>query len=297
MAMEYFMSQMPIPVRANAQAAAPQRPEVWAVTSGKGGVGKTNLSVNMATVLAKMGYRVLLIDADIHLGNVDLLLGIRTEFTIADVLTGNKTLKEIIVHGPGDFDILPAASAVVDLLETKHNIFRDIISSYTKFQQSYDIVLVDTAAGISNQVLSFVFSADKCIVVATPDPASLTDAYGMIKIINRNRADATVMLVLNMVESEAEGQTIYHKMNLMTQRFLSHAITYTGSIVQDQRVAWSVRNQRPILLADPLSPPAKSIRLITRKIMETPSGTEPVGTNLFEGVYKYRDFQVGGGES
>ncbi|MCF7800557.1 MAG: MinD/ParA family protein [Candidatus Marinimicrobia bacterium] len=272
------------------------RPEVWAVTSGKGGVGKTNLSVNMASVLARMGYRVLLIDADIHLGNVDLLMGIRTKFTIADVLEGTKTLKEIIFRAPGDFDILPAASAVVDLLETKQNVFRDIISSYSRFQQNYDIVLVDTAAGISTQVLSFVFSADKSIVVATPDPASLTDAYGMIKLITRNRSDAAVMLVLNMVANENEGQTIYHKMNLMTQRFLSHSLIYIGSILQDSRIAWAVRNQQPLLQTDPNSPPAKAIRFITRKIMEASNGSQSRRTNLFEGVYKYRDFQIGGGE-
>ena len=193
------MSQLVMNSRNKARVTGRIRPEVWAVTSGKGGVGKSNLSVNMAYVLAKSGRRVLLIDADIHLGNVDLIMGIRTEFTITDVLKGTKNLKDIIVRVPGAVDILPAASAVADLLETKQNTFRDIIASYSRFQQSYDIVLVDTAAGISPQVLSFVFSANKSIVVATPDPASLTDAYGMIKIIMRNKPDATVMLVLNYV--------------------------------------------------------------------------------------------------
>lgn len=290
------MNQLPINSHASTRSAGRIRPEVWAITSGKGGVGKTNLSVNIACVLAKRGYRVLLIDADIHLGNVDLLMGIRTKYTIADVLDGTKTLKEIIFRVPGDFDILPAASAVVDLLEKRQSIFRNIIASYSRFQQDYDIVLVDTASGISTQVLAFVLSADKNIVVVTPDPASLTDAYGMIKIITRNKPDANVMLALNMVANEGEGQTVYHKMNLMTQRFLSRSLKYTGSILKDSRIAWAVRNQQPILLADPNSPPAKAIRFMTRKIMEASNGAQSPRPNLFESVYKYRDFQIGGGD-
>lgn len=287
------MNQSWVKLRKGYRSNGKKGPEILAITSGKGGVGKTNLCVNMACVLRQLGKRVLIIDADIHLGNVDLLMGMRPDYTIADVLQGTKSLKDIVTRAPGDVDVLPAASAVTDLLESEGEMFKNLISAFSRFQHDYDVVLVDTAAGISTQVLSFVLSADKIIVVATPDPASITDAYGIVKVITQKSPQAVISLVLNMVDREEEGESIFRKMNLMTQRFLSHNLNFGGSIRQEIRISQAIRAQQPVVLSDPNSRPTGAMKYVTRRIMRMTQGVEARQINLFEGVYNHRDLQLG----
>ena len=169
--------------------------EIIAITSGKGGVGKSYLSTNMAIMLQQMRKRVLIIDADIHLGNVDLILGVRSEYTIADVLNDGMDLQDIIVTGPANIDVLPASSASGKLLEMEDVFLKRLSVAFRTIENNYDYIIVDTGAGIANSVLSFLLGADKIVLVITSDPASIADAYAVIKIIKRNDLDIPIMLI------------------------------------------------------------------------------------------------------
>jgi len=246
------------------------RPKIIAVTSGKGGVGKTNLSVNLAILLSKLKKKVLLFDADIHLGNVDLFLGIRTQNTIADVISGKKTLKDVIVKGPEGIDVLPASSAVIDMIEIGDEVIRKLGFVFSRYENNYDYIVVDTGAGINNQVLPFVLAADKVVVLVTKDPASIADAYGMIKIIKKYHKTLPIALVVNMVMNITEGKSLYKKMDLMVNRFLGGNIFYAGSLLDDIKIKDSIRTQVPLAVKHPNCDAAQIMKNITRSVINIP---------------------------
>jgi flagellar biosynthesis protein FlhG len=268
-------------------------PDIIAVTSGKGGVGKTMVSVNLSIILKKLKKNVLLLDADLHLGNVDLMLGLRPQYTVADVLLGEKQLHEVIITGPEKLAILPAASAVNELLAIEDDALKMLGEAFSKFQHEYDTIVVDTGAGISASVMSFVLGADKVVVVVTPDPAAIADAYGMIKVIKNNKLDIPVLLVTNMVANYAEGESLFKKMNLMVQRFLGSSIIFGGAIYRDNNIAAAVRNQRPIVLDYPTSVPVNALRVITRNLLQLPRTGAFERTGLFDRIMTTRDIIVG----
>jgi len=268
-------------------------PDIVTVTSGKGGVGKTNISVNLAIILKQLKRNVLLIDADINLGNVNLILGIRPKYTIADALVGNIELENIIVSGPQGIDILPAASAVQDLLGMEDDIIKKLGDAFSRFEHEYDIIVVDTGSGISRNVMSFVLGSDKTIVIVTPDPASITDAYSMIKVIRRYEASIPVMLIVNMVGSEDEGESLYKKMNLMVQRFLKSNILYGGSILQDSFVSDSIRKQSPLVLEYPNSVSVNTLKMIIRKLLRLPRTDINKRKSLFNRLMYSRTIIIG----
>ena len=242
-------------------------PEILVITSGKGGVGKTFFSVNLAVTLSQLKKKVLLIDADIHLGNVDLFLGLRTKHSIADVITGDKELRDVIIKGPGGIDILPAASAVKELLDEEDETLRRLNQAFIKFEHEYDKVVVDTGAGISKNVMSFVLGADKVFIVVTPDPSSIADAYGMMKMIIRNEEVSPILVMANMVQNEQEGESLYSKLSLMVQRFLNSQIYFGGYMLKDALVADSIKKQQALVLSHPQSKPNNLIRMALRRIM------------------------------
>jgi len=227
--------------------------DVIAVTSGKGGVGKTTISANLAINLQQMNKKVLLVDADIHLGNTDLILGTRTEKTLADLMKDGVFLKDIIIQGPGNIDVLPASSAALDLIDTEEIFLRRLANAFKIFEHSYDFMILDTGAGIGQNVISFLLGAAKILVVITPDPASITDAYAVIKVIRSVNKDVPVYLSANMVNSNDEGEILFKKMNLMVQKFLDSRISFGGSILKDDMIGRSVRTQRPFVLEYPNS--------------------------------------------
>ncbi len=274
-------------------AGKQKHPEVIAVTSGKGGVGKTMISVNLALILKKLNKNVLLFDADIHLGNVDLMLGLRPEYSISDVILGDMKLEDVIVRGPEGIDILPAASAVPEFIEMEEEALRKFSTLFGAMERDYDIILVDTGAGLSTNVMSFVLGADKVAVVVTPDPASIADAYGMIKVIRSYNKTLPVMLLTNMVSSESEGESLYKKMNLMVQRFLNGSLSFGGSIMRDDLVLSAVRQQVPLTLNFPNSIPAKSLKMATRRLFQMPSSDPRNRAGLFDRLLLSRDVIIG----
>ncbi|MFP4547689.1 MAG: AAA family ATPase [Fidelibacterota bacterium] len=269
------------------------RPKIITVTSGKGGVGKTNLSVNLAVLLSKLKKKVLLFDADIHLGNVDLFLGIRTQYTIADVVAGKKTLKEVIVTGPENIDILPASSAVTEMIEMGDDVIRKLGFVFSRYENNYDYIVVDSGAGINNQVLPFVLGADKVVVLVTKDPASIADAYGMIKIIKKYHKKLPIALVVNMVQNITEGKSLYKKMDLMVNRFLGGNIFYGGCIKEDVRIKDSIRTQIPLSIKYPNADSTQILKNITRNIINIPIDDNFTKVKFFDRISANKNIPLG----
>ncbi len=273
--------------------ASNSRPETITITSGKGGVGKTNMSVNLAIMLSKLKKKVLLFDADIHLGNVDLFLGIRTQYTIADVVAGKKPLKDVIVSGPENIDVLPASSAVVEMIEMGDDVIRKLGFVFSRYENNYDYIIVDSGAGINNQVIPFVLGADKVIVMVTKDPASIADAYGMIKIINKYRKKLPVALTVNMVKELNEGKSLFKKLDLMVNRFLGSKIFYGGSLKEDFKIGEAIRKQVPFSIKYPNTDSTQILKNITRNIINIPINKERENVKFFDRINNNKNVVLG----
>ncbi len=279
-----MISKLQNGIIAHATKTAKNTCEIIAITSGKGGVGKTTVSVNQAIDLSKLHKKVLLIDADLHLGNADLLLGLRAGYTIADVVKNNIPLSEAIVATENRIDLLPASMASLDLIESEDEVLRKLANAFKSFEHTYDYIIIDTGAGIAMNVLSFLLGADKISVIITPDPASITDAYAVIKVVKSVDKQIPVFLTANMVNHPEEGEVLYKKMNLMAHKFLNSHVLFGGAIVRDDLIARSVKEQRPFISAHPNSAAANAIRAMNRRLLQT-SGINPLAeNNLFERV-------------
>ena len=230
---------------------------VIAVTSGKGGVGKTNISVNLALAFADKGKNVLLYDADMGLANVDVMLGIIPRFTLLNVLNGQKTLKEIIVEGPGGIRLVASGSGGVQELADLNEIQRSkFLEALLELQHESEIILIDTGAGLHRNVLAFALAAEEVVVVTTPEPTALMDAYGMIKILYREKKNPTINVVVNMAAHQTEADEAGKKLVVLSKRFLNLNIEYLGFIPRDSGMIKAVKEQKPVMLSSPLSPAA-----------------------------------------
>lgn len=228
---------------------------VIAVTSGKGGVGKTNVAVNLALAFAARGKKVLLYDADLGLANVDVMLGVIPQFTLLNVLNGQKTLKEIIVEGPGGVRLVASGSGGVQELADLNEVQRGkFLEALLELQHQSDIILIDTGAGLHRNVLAFALAAEEVIVVTTPEPTALMDAYGMIKILFREKKTPTINVVVNMAANQVEADEAGKKLVVLSKRFLNLSIEYIGFIPRDAGMIRAVKEQKPVMLSSPLSP-------------------------------------------
>ena len=259
-----------------------KRTEIIAVTSGKGGVGKSSLSINMSLMLKQLRKKVLLMDADIHLGNVDLMLGLRSTRTVDEVLNDGVQLDDIIVSGPGELDVLTASSANVKLLQMEDTFLKKLGQAYASIENRYDYVMVDTGAGVANSVLAFLLGADKIVIVVTSDPASIADAYAVIKLIKKASVDIPVIMVPNMMPSYQAGEELYKKLRIMVNKFLKTDIIYVGSMLRHELIARSVKTQKPIVLTQPNASASNNIRMVTKKIMQVPRREALDNNNVFE---------------
>ena len=246
-------------------ARAPVR--VLAVASGKGGVGKTNVSVNLATALAALGERVMLLDADFGLANVDVLLGLAPKQTLADVVAGRAALDDVILPGPRGLKIVPSASGKRHMAEMSPAQHAGIVQAVSAFDGELDTLVVDTAAGINDAVLTFCQAAQEVLVVVCDEPASITDAYALIKVLSRERGLHRAHVLANMVRSPVEGRALYDKLARVVERFLPEmSLAFLGAIPQDEALRRAVQKQKPVVEASPSAAAAAAFREIAGRI-------------------------------
>ncbi|WP_447968359.1 MinD/ParA family protein [Nitrospira sp. M1] len=227
--------------------------QVVAVSSGKGGVGKTNVVINVAVACARQKREVLVLDADLALGNVDILLGLAPTHTIEDVLSGERTLEEVMVKGPEGIRILPAASGIHELSNLTYDQQLVLQSGFLQLEHPPDLLVIDCAAGLSANVLYFSIVAHDTLIVVTPEPSSLTDAYALIKVLSTRYQQRRFRLLVNMVRKPMDAKDVFRKLSLVTDRFLNVSLDYIGAIPCDDCVPLAVSQQRPVMTAFPRS--------------------------------------------
>ncbi len=243
------------------------------ITSGKGGVGKTNVVVNLAIAMAKLGHKVAIVDADLGLANVDVLLNLNPRYNLYHVIERHKTLEEIIIDGPGGVKIIPGASGITKVANIGARERHHVLSELSRLQYIADYVLIDTSAGINRNVVNFVISTDVALIVTTPEPTAITDAYAMIKVISQRRPEQDIRLLINMADSKKEAEDIYERISMVSRQFLNIDVAYAGYILKDDVVVNSVLHRRPFVLDYPYSPAGKNVFRVAKNLVETFSGT------------------------
>ncbi|SEO57062.1 MinD/ParA family protein [Aquisalimonas asiatica] len=259
------------------QASSLTRVKVIAVASGKGGVGKTSVSVNLAASLASAGNRVLLMDADLGLANVDVLLGLETRHNLSHVVSGQVELEDILIDGPGGVQIIPASSGVKGMAALSAAEQVGLIRSFSELTGDWDYLIIDTAAGIADNVLTFARAAREVLVVACDEPSSITDAYALIKVLNRDFGLHRVHMVANMIASAAQGQELYGKLLRVCERYLDLTVAYMGGIPSDDAQRRAVQQQQAVTTLYPGSPSARAFRELAKRVDRLPAPTRAEG--------------------
>ncbi len=243
---------------------------VFAVVSGKGGVGKTNVAVNLGVSLIEQGQRVALLDADMGLGNVDVLLGLKPRFNLSHVLEGKRTLDEIIVTAPGGLQIIPASSGIQSMSELSPMEQAAVIRAFGEVKQEIDVLIVDTAAGIAGGVVNFAKACQEVIVVVCDEPTSLTDAYALIKVLNRDHGLYRFQILPNRVKNTEQGFELFTKLCRVSDQYMDVTLNFLGSIPEDESLRKSVRKQRAVVQAFPRSDSAQAFKDLAGKTSSWP---------------------------
>lgn len=244
-----------------------RRAHIIAISSGKGGVGKSNVSLNAAIALQQKGFKVLLIDADLGLANVDILLGSNPKHNLGHVFQGIKSLDEIIYPGPDGLDLIAASSAETDYINVDKVALARFLKDVLHLEKIYDYIIFDTGAGLSPTVTSLLMSAHEVILVITPEPTAITDAYAVIKILSREGFRSSWKVVVNQAQDASEGEDAFQRFNSVTEGFLGISLTLLGIIPRDFAVNRAVMEQRPFVLSYPLAPASVSVWRIAERIV------------------------------
>lgn len=282
-----LMTQAPPPVSLHVDTH-PVR--TLAVTSGKGGVGKSNIVANLAIALARRGRKILVVDADLSLANIHVLLGLQPRFNLAHVIAGEKRLGEIVLQGPYGVSVIPASSGIAELAMMREKDLESLMDQFADFIPEMDIVLIDTAAGLSDSVLSFVHSAGEVLIVTTPEPTAYLDAYHMLKNIHIHNPAKPVHLVVNMATSDREARKTSSFMVEMSMKFLGHPLSPLGEVLRDPDVPIAIRNQRAFIEEIPHGIATRCIQSIATKLLNTSvcvTGSDGDGSTLWRKVVSY----------
>lgn len=245
---------------------------VITVTSGKGGVGKTSMSINLAIQLQKLGKRVIVLDADFGLANIEIMLGIRPQYNLADLMFRRKEMKDIITYGPEDIGFISGGTGINEMANlTRDQVFQLIQKMY-ELDQYADVIIVDTGAGIGDSVLEFVAASAEIILVATPEPTSITDAYALLKLLNRNssykKSKTVVKMIANQVHSRRDADELFDKLGMVVHRFLNIDIEYLGSVPYDVHMQKAIIRQKPLSMEEPYAAAARSVEKIARALAQ-----------------------------
>jgi flagellar biosynthesis protein FlhG len=247
------------------------RARVITVTSGKGGVGKSNVTVNMAVQLSKLGKSVIIFDADLGLANVEVMFGAIPKYNVSDLIYQGKGIKDIITPGPMDIGFVSGGSGILGMNNLSKDQISYLVHCLGELDEMADIILVDTGAGIADSVLEFVLASPEVLLVSTLDPSSLTDAYSLLKVLYRNpnflKNGPKVDIIANRVHSEAEGRMVYDKLNVVVSQFLKGEINYLGMVPQDALLERAVRQQKPVSLNSPNAKSAKAFEVLASNLL------------------------------
>ena len=258
------------------------RPTVRAVramafTGGKGGIGKTSISVNSAVALARSGYRTLLLDADLGLANVDVMWGLTPRYNLGHLLRGDCSLSQVLLEGPEGVGVLPGSSGMQDLTRLSPADRWRLLSELEVLDDRYDVVIVDTAAGISDNTVYFAGAVQDVIVIATEEPTSLTDAYATVKVLSRQAGVRRFELLVNEVATDDEAREIHRRLNAVTGRFLDVEVHYGGFVPADQNLVRGIMEQRPVVVGMPSAPSARAISAFITRRLAAPAGNGVMG--------------------
>ncbi|MBI5418799.1 MAG: MinD/ParA family protein [Deltaproteobacteria bacterium] len=257
------------------------RLRVFSVTSGKGGVGKTSIVTNLAVAFAKMGRRVLIIDADLGLANVDILLGLTPAANIHSLLRGERRIEDILTEGPCGVRVLPASSGIYELTHLSAEQRISLLSHLDALEDRFDTVLIDTGAGIASNVMYFNAAAQEIIVVVTPENTSIADAYALIKVLTQNFGEKHFHVLLNMVQNEFEAINTFRKIERAAARFLNLSLNYSGFILRDENVRKAANAQKALVEEYPVTPASRSIRFVAEGLLASRLRTGMKGTPQF----------------
>jgi len=257
-------------------------PMVFAVTSGKGGVGKTNIVGNLAITCQRMGKRALIFDADLGLANIDIIFGINPKYTIDEVIKGEKELSQIIAKGPEGVAIIPASSGVQELSHLTEGHKINLLNEFDLLNNMYDILLIDTGAGISSNVIYFNLAAQERIIVVTPEPTSITDAYALIKVMFMKHSTKKFIILMNMVRNEREAVSVYKHLSGVVEKFMgSISLDYAGYIPYDKHLNESVNRREPVTCCYPESASSQSFKKLAEYLLELTDGRNQDGSIQF----------------
>ena len=270
---------------------------VITVTSGKGGVGKSSISVNLAIALSRLGKRVVILDADFGLANVEVMLGIRPQYNLADLMFRGKSLSDIITMGPDNIGFISGGSGIQELTNLSRDQIVYLIQKLVELDQKVDIVIVDTGAGIADSVIEFVAASSEVLLVATPEPTSITDAYALLKTLNRKTdislQDTVIKMVANRIDSYEEGKELYEKLSIVVNKFLNLKLEYLGALPQDSIVSKAVMLQKPAIGVYPNSQFSKTITSFAQNLcdqkeenVQSKKGIAQLFTNLLRSRIK-----------
>lgn len=249
--------------------------KVITITSGKGGVGKSNLAVNLAVCFRQMGKRVIILDADFGLANVEVMFGTVPTYNLYDLISGGKGIRDIITKGPMDIGFISGGSGIIGLNNLSSEQISYLVHSLTMLNDLTDILIIDTGAGVSDQVLEFVLASPEVLLVTTPEPSSITDSYSLMKALHKSpkfiKKGTNIHLIANKVDSENEGLAVYNKMSSVVGQFLDGELDYLGCIPSDMALEKAVRNQKVISLENPAAKSSKAFEILAKKLLQKDS--------------------------
>lgn len=260
-----------------------RRARVIAVTSGKGGVGKSNLAVNLAITFARAGKAVVLLDADLGLANADVLCNVDLSANLSHVIARKRTLNEVLTPTPGGFKLVGGASGLARMADLSDADRQRLVDGMGELEESHDLILVDTGAGIGPNVLSFTRAADQVLVVTTPEPTAITDAYAVIKVVTRESTGRPISLVVNQARSPAEARVVFDRIAKVAAQFLGAVVTDAGHVPADEHVPTAVRQRTPFALAHPHCPAARGVAQLAARLSQGAVAVpDPAGGGFFD---------------